>query len=202
MLDLSFQQLLLRAGGVLLLSLVHGIALVLIARALGNKRPQYEGRLTINPFQHLDVLGAMALILFSYGWGRPVEVDGMSPRKRLFLALGSLLATLLVTLLLANALWSLGAIFPGSTAATVTAFARIYSEIAAGFIALNWFPLLPLTGGLLMPAISRPLSNWARRHHVLVTLCLLALILSGAVGRVLDPLRLALTSFISAASFA
>ena len=33
------------------------------------------GRLTLNPFRHLDPAGTLCLLLFHVGWGKPVQVD-------------------------------------------------------------------------------------------------------------------------------
>lgn len=200
MLDLSFQQLLLRAGGVLLVSLVHGLALVLLARAMGDRGPQYDGRLTANPFQHLDVVGAAALILFSYGWVRPVEFDERATvYQRLLLIIGSLVASLLVALALQIATPpAISRLLPGPTGSTIQVFVRDFSRMTAGLVALNLIPIRPLTGGLLTRAFSPSADDWLRRHQTVVSVALLVLIVLGATGAALDPLRGALTRLLLA----
>ena len=61
MFDLSFHQLLIRAGACILITSIYGFVLAALARGLGDSGPQSDGRLTINPIDHLDVLGAAAL---------------------------------------------------------------------------------------------------------------------------------------------
>ena len=46
----------------------HGFAAV----KLGDNTPRWQGRLTLNPFAHIDYMGALFIILFGFGWARPV----------------------------------------------------------------------------------------------------------------------------------
>lgn len=63
---------------------VHEFAHAYMADRLGDPTAKLEGRLTLNPFAHLDPVGTLALILFKFGWGKPVPVDYYNlrhPRK-------------------------------------------------------------------------------------------------------------------------
>ena len=51
--------------------LSHGYA----AYRLGDPTAKREGRLSLNPLRHLDPLGALSMILFRFGWAKPVPVD-------------------------------------------------------------------------------------------------------------------------------
>ena len=42
---------------------------------LGDKTPKYQGRLTLNPFAHIDYFGALAILLFGFGWAKPVQIN-------------------------------------------------------------------------------------------------------------------------------
>jgi Zn-dependent protease len=54
---------------------VHEFAHAWIADHLGDPTPRVQGRVTLDPRAHLDPLGTIALILVSFGWGKPVEID-------------------------------------------------------------------------------------------------------------------------------
>ena len=54
---------------------VHEFAHGLAAVKLGDPTPRYQGRLTINPFRHIDYLGAACILLFGFGWAKPVGVN-------------------------------------------------------------------------------------------------------------------------------
>lgn len=49
----------------------HGYA----AYRLGDDTAKLQGRLTLNPLAHLDILGALCLIIFKIGWAKPVPVN-------------------------------------------------------------------------------------------------------------------------------
>ena len=46
-----------------------------VAERLGDATARLLGRLTLNPMAHLDLIGAAFLLLFRFGWGKPVPVN-------------------------------------------------------------------------------------------------------------------------------
>jgi Zn-dependent protease len=62
----------------------HGKA----ALSLGDPTAKNAGRLTLNPFSHIDILGAICLFFFHFGWAKPVPVNTgffKNPRKDIVL---------------------------------------------------------------------------------------------------------------------
>lgn len=53
----------------------HEAAHAAMSNALGDPTPREQGRLTINPFAHIDVIGFIFLIVAGFGWGKPVQID-------------------------------------------------------------------------------------------------------------------------------
>ena len=49
----------------------HGFAAV----KLGDNTPRWQGRLTLNPFAHIDYIGSLFILLFGFGWAKPVQVN-------------------------------------------------------------------------------------------------------------------------------
>lgn len=49
----------------------HGLA----AYLMGDKTAKSSGRLSLNPIQHLDPIGALCLFIFGFGWAKPVPVN-------------------------------------------------------------------------------------------------------------------------------
>lgn len=60
---------------------VHEFAHAWSADRLGDPTPRTDGRLTLNPFAHLDPLGTLMLILVRFGWGKPVVFDPFNLRN-------------------------------------------------------------------------------------------------------------------------
>ncbi len=74
---------------ILIFSLViHEVAHGWVAYLMGDQTAKWLGRLTLNPFKHLDVFGTIALLIFGFGWARPVPVNYLNfhnLRKGIFL---------------------------------------------------------------------------------------------------------------------
>ena len=53
----------------------HEFAHAWAADKLGDSTARWHGRLTLNPFRHLDLVGTLSMIAFGIGWAKPVPVD-------------------------------------------------------------------------------------------------------------------------------
>ena len=62
-------------AGTLALKLLLFIAIGFAATKLGDPTPRYQGRLTLNPFAHIDYFGALMLLFLGIGWARPVQIN-------------------------------------------------------------------------------------------------------------------------------
>lgn len=54
---------------------VHEFAHAYAARKLGDRTAENMGRLTLNPFAHIDIFGSLCLVLTGFGWAKPVPVN-------------------------------------------------------------------------------------------------------------------------------
>ncbi|HPH97503.1 MAG TPA: site-2 protease family protein [Anaerolineaceae bacterium] len=61
---------------------IHEFAHAWTANAFGDDTPRLNGRLTLNPASHLDLVGTLMLIVAGFGWARPVPVDPYALRRR------------------------------------------------------------------------------------------------------------------------
>ncbi|WP_238944969.1 site-2 protease family protein [Vandammella animalimorsus] len=163
---------------VLLAITIHEAAHAYVARRLGDPTAALLGRVTLNPFKHIDPFGTVLLpllLLFAsqgalmFGYAKPVPVNTRKLRNPRYdmvwvaLAgpLSNLLQAVLWTLLLAVLLWL------GQQGLYEPFFARMaWAGIMVNLVlaALNLFPLPPLDGGRiavgLLPA--RPAHYLAR----------------------------------------
>ncbi len=60
---------------------MHEVAHGFIAEKLGDPTARLLGRLTLNPIKHLDPIGTIALLVFGFGWARPVPVNSNNLRR-------------------------------------------------------------------------------------------------------------------------
>lgn len=61
--------------GLLIAVTVHEFSHAFIADRLGDPTARLMGRVTLNPFAHLDPWGTAAILLVGFGWGKPVPFD-------------------------------------------------------------------------------------------------------------------------------
>ena len=54
---------------------LHELAHAWTAYKLGDNTAKYNGRLTLNPLASIDPIGSLAILLFGFGWAKPVPVD-------------------------------------------------------------------------------------------------------------------------------
>jgi len=59
----------------------HEYAHALVADKLGDKTPRFQGRLTLNPFVHIDPIGFVMILLVGFGWAKPVQTNPSSYKK-------------------------------------------------------------------------------------------------------------------------
>jgi Zn-dependent protease len=191
--DLSFHQLLIRAGACVLICAIHGLALAAIARALGDRGPQFDGRLTANPFRHLDPVGAAAMILLQLGWIRPIAIDPSKLRGGraglILCVFGSVAATLVMVVAVLQLRIPALAYMPNSFVPTILATLNESVEMSAWFAALNLVPLPPLTAMHLVVAVRPSLGPLLARYSTYAGIALAALMIAGVVQPVLQPLR-------------
>ena len=62
--------------GILIALSFHEYAHAKMADMLGDPTPRSQGRVTLNPIAHIDLLGFVALLLVGFGWGKPVQING------------------------------------------------------------------------------------------------------------------------------
>ena len=53
----------------------HEWAHAFVAYKLGDTGMKYRGRLTLNPIEHIDPIGALMIIFLGFGWAKPVPID-------------------------------------------------------------------------------------------------------------------------------
>lgn len=63
---------------------IHEYAHGYVAYKLGDPTAKMQGRLTINPMKHLDIIGSIATLIFGFGWAKPVPVNARNFKNQKF----------------------------------------------------------------------------------------------------------------------
>lgn len=61
---------------------VHEFSHAWSADLLGDDTPRIEGRLTLNPLAHLDLLGSLMVLFAGFGWAKPVRINPYLVNRR------------------------------------------------------------------------------------------------------------------------
>lgn len=148
-----------------LLGLVIGITVHEAAHAtsaywLGDDTAYRDGRVTLNPASHLDVLGSLMLLMAGFGWGKPTPVMPSKLRGGIFgpvaVAFAGPLSNLLIVAV-CGALYLVPVFQSGNLAIVVvmTAFTN------ALLFVFNLIPIPPLDGSkILFPFLPRALDGF------------------------------------------
>ncbi|CDZ24113.1 peptidase M50 [[Clostridium] cellulosi] len=135
----------------------HEIAHAYTAYKLGDPTAKNLGRLSLNPLKHLDPIGTICLLLFQFGWAKPVPIDPRNFKNRkggiAVTALSGPLANLILAFI-AIVLQYILAIFSfninQAVLYTVLRFLSYFSFINIGLCLFNLIPVPPLDGSNIL----------------------------------------------------
>jgi len=164
---------------------IHEVAHGWVAGRFGDHTAKLEGRLTLNPLSHLDPLGAVVLLLFGFGWAKPVPVNfyNLRPFKLglVAVALAGCLANILFAAL-ALFLLQIPVIAANRDLATILNVLAYINIILGAF---NLIPIPPLDGSkillVMLPAAGQRLFLRLEPFGFIILIVLLKL-------NILDPL--------------
>ncbi len=192
MYELTLQQVIVRLGAMLLIVAVYGCLLASVARLLGDDGPRHDGRLTISPFGHLDLIGLLAGVLFLMGWARPMDVDPArlrGGRVGLALCVGASLAGVALLGAALQLLQGPALRIPGELAAqNVQMFLQEAGRMCVWFAIINLVPVPPLAASALWRMAAENGAQLAARFYLPGAGLLIVLMASGLARKVVEPL--------------
>ncbi|MDR3344066.1 MAG: site-2 protease family protein [Oscillospiraceae bacterium] len=184
----------------------HEFAHAWVADKLGDKTPRLAGRLTLNPFAHLDLWGTVMIFLVGIGYAKPVEVNvrnmrcGTKQGLALTAAAGPLsniLLALIIMLISNTAALLLGNVNP-EFAELLVVWLSLAASINVTLAVFNLLPIPPLDGfNILQIFLPYKAVRFVSQYHVYIRYGLLALLLLGVLSVPISLLSNALYSGMS-----
>lgn len=189
--------------GITLHEVAHGWA----ARWFGDRSAEFLGRLSLNPLKHIDPVGTVIVPLlmmwmggFIFGWAKPVPVNARALRnpERSMMAVAA--AGPLANIVMAVG-WALALRLAASGQGGAFEFLRntatfgiLFNTLLATF---NLLPIPPLDGGRILRGMLP--GPWARRLDAIEPyglILVVALLVTGLLGRFLGPVMNAVTGLV------
>jgi Zn-dependent protease len=155
MLNLSPVQLI-QAIIIVVISLtVHEFGHSLMAISLGDDTPRREGRLTLNPIAHIDIIGFILLVVAGFGWAKPVHINPRALRKpqrdEILISIAGPLANVLLAIVAALIVWLVVSVnLPRGLAVGAANVLTQAAAINVGLALFNMLPIPPLDGSHLV----------------------------------------------------
>jgi Zn-dependent protease len=194
---------------------LHEAAHGYVARHFGDMTAHAQGRISLNPVRHVDILGTIVVPLiilvlsggrFLFGWAKPVPVNYSALRKprqhMAWVAVAGPVANLIMALIWALLL-KVSVLLPASG---FTVPLQLMGEagivVNLVFMFLNLLPILPLDGGRILASLLPRRAAWQYSKLEPWGLPLLLLLLvTNVLGFVLEPLVGASDALIRAIVF-
>ncbi len=185
---------------------LHEAAHGYVARHFGDMTAYAQGRISLNPARHIDLVGTVivpvAILVLSklaggagmlFGWAKPVPVNYSAlrrPRQHMMWVAAAGPGANLAMALAWAAVFKLGDVLPANYfTPPVLMMARAGIDVNLVLMLLNLLPILPLDGGRIVASLLP--SGLARRYAKLEPWgfpILLLLLFSSALGVILAPM--------------
>ena len=186
--------------GVIIAMTFHEFAHAYMADKLGDDTPRRQGRLTLNPFKHMEPIGMLMLLFAGFGWGRPVEINLNNFNRTVSIRKGNALVALagpamnLILALIFSIIYALILALGGTF--IITQSGQIVSTIIVYIISMNvglgvfnLIPLPPLDGSkILVALLPTNARNWFESHERMLYIVFIILWITPLATLVITPL--------------
>ena len=161
---------------------LHELSHGLVAYRLGDDTAKRAGRLTLNPLRHLDPMGMLMMVVFRFGWAKPVPVNMYrfkDPKRGMAVtALAGPVSNILISLVF---LFLYGALYlplqSSSFGMYLLEMLQITAYLSLSFAVFNFLPIPPLDGSkVLFSVVSDETYMKLMRYERYGSIALIALV--------------------------
>lgn len=202
-------NLILSIPAVLLALTVHEFGHAFAAYKLGDDTPVRQGRLSLNPLDHVDPLGIAMLLFAHIGWGKPVQVNPRNYNRNISVekadAIVSFAGPLMnfITAIIFALIYCAIAKFAGigfwasNIGSIIISIVWIVIIMNIGLGVFNMIPLPPLDGSkIFLPVLPRNAKMWFIQHEQTFYFIFLIIWITGIAGNLISPIISQITQWI------
>ncbi len=178
----------------------HEFAHAFAADKLGDNTPRSQGRLTLNPLKHIDLIGFALLIVAGFGWGKPVQVNPVNYKRHISMQkadaivafagpLMNFLLSILSTIILAILLkFDLLVTLPSRTMWIILVFIMELVLINVGLGLFNLIPLPPLDGSKIFNIfLPKNIRQWFDQNQYILYIIFVVIWITGIASIIISP---------------
>jgi len=202
-------SLILSVPAVLLAITVHEFGHAFAAYKLGDDTPVRQGRLTLNPLDHIDPLGIAMLLFAHIGWGKPVQVDPRNYNRNISVEKADAIVsfagplmnfiTAIIFALIYCAIFKFAgvAFFTSNIGKIIISIVGSIVTLNIGLGVFNMIPLPPLDGSkIFLPILPRNAKFWFVQHEQMFYFIFLIIWITGIAGSLISPIISVITDWI------
>ena len=137
---------------------IHEFAHAITAYRAGDDTPRAQGRLSLNPFDHLDPMGTIMMVVsslsgFGFGWGKAVQVNPNNFRHQRWDNLRVSLWGPLSNIITAAITGTILRFFGHHMSESILMFVLTLTVISITLALFNLIPIAPLDGSHIMSSL-------------------------------------------------
>ena len=202
-------SLILSIPAVLLAITVHEFGHAFSAYKLGDDTPLRQGRLSLNPLDHIDPLGIAMLLFVHIGWGKPVQIDPRNYNRNISVEKADAIVsfagplmnfiTAIVVALIYCAIYKFAgmAFLASNIGMIIMLILADCITMNIGLGVFNLIPLPPLDGSkIFLPILPYNAKTWFMQYEQVFYIIFLVIWITGIAGRLISPIIGQMTNWI------
>ncbi|MCF0141388.1 MAG: site-2 protease family protein [Mogibacterium sp.] len=201
--DMFLTKLLMLPGIIIGLTF-HEAAHAFASYKLGDPTPKQQGRLSINPIAHIDVIGFICLLVCGFGWGKPVQINPYYYKHRrrdeFIVAIAGVTLNFIIAII---AGFVTGLVYRSyyltGSGLMENLFYIFYYTVSINLVLMvfNLLPCPPLDGwGILSQIFNLEKYSWYPNAYKYGSIVLLILVVTNGTSLILTPVLNVLMNFI------
>ena len=190
----------------------HEFAHAKVADKLGDDTPRIEGRLPLNPLDHIDPVGFIMLMFAGFGWGKPVHVNPRNYNRDMSMEKADSLVSIagpvtnFILAIIFTIIYFLMIKFIKSPSKIIFIIVEMIQStiiINIGLGVFNLIPLPPLDGSkVIKPILPYNAKVWFENNEKIFYFVFIILWITGITGRIISPIiNLIYTALMNLGSF-